>query len=188
MNLVHASNRLSDVLQQKRAKVDSMERDVASRILLHVDTKTYEKMQKNRELREKIRQLKIDCLCLTAEIDTYGGNYSLGYAELKRDASRMMDTNNSVEVNPDDPPPIPPRPKTIAPLQPFSILDVRVPPPPKPWRVCRPESLVPIAASGSSVVHVRRPVPSTPDEENSESEYENDENAYESIYADMNLT
>ena len=150
MNLFYASNKLSVLLQQKRAKVDSMEKDAAFRISLHITPTTFYKIERNQKLREDIRKLKIDCLCLSAEVDMYGGHYRLGDTDLKPVRAKPTE---------DNPPPIPPRPK--APQRPalYGPLELRVPPPPAPYRISRPSQLIPPERPSTMVsMHVERSI------------------------------
>ena len=92
-------------LDRKRAHVTQLERNLAFECSLgdaenSTDLRRYEKADRLNQLRAEIRNLKVDCLCLTHQVDLQGDHY-LGDTELKP-AKKSLTENGA--------PPVPPRP------------------------------------------------------------------------------
>lgn len=136
--LIKVTQSWQTFLDEKKLYVARMESNLAYECSLgeaenSTDLRRYEKAQKLIELRADIRKLKVDCLCLTQQVDLQGDHY-LGDTELKS-SSKKSSENGA--------PPVPPRPSPALQVNrpTFGLLHTRVPPPQFPIRIQRPNQL-----------------------------------------------
>lgn len=135
--LIKVTQKWQVFLEEKKSHVGILEHNLAFECSLggaenSTDLRRYEKAQKLIELRAEIRKLKVDCLCLTQQVDLQGDHY-LGDTELKSAPKKVVENGA---------PPVPPRPSPSIQVRPsFGILHSRVPPPSFPHRLQRPNQL-----------------------------------------------
>lgn len=124
-------SRVSNELYGLRAEINQRENQLSVECMQRTPT-SYTTFQSLLKVREEIRQLKIDCQCMYAEIDVYDTT------DLRPAASA---TNVASQLNgpASPPPPIPPRPRPtyqVRNTEPaFGPLNQRVPPPAPPYRI-----------------------------------------------------